>query len=90
MHVLNTLYYLILTRSVRELLYTGGKIMTIRFFRFFDDEPICPSDDVMIENTETLTSLRIGAGKRWHCGEFRYDPCIWSPATAANNNVYFF
>jgi len=38
---------------------------------FFDDEPICPSDDVQIETTELQTSLRIGAAKRWHCGEFR-------------------
>jgi len=38
---------------------------------FFDDEPISPSEDVQIEITETLTSLRIGAAKRWHCGEFR-------------------
>jgi len=38
---------------------------------FFDDEPICPSDDVTIETGETMTSLRIGAAKRWHCGEFR-------------------
>jgi hypothetical protein len=40
--------------------------------RFFDDEPICASDDVSIETTETMTSLKIGAAKRWHCGEFRY------------------
>lgn len=38
---------------------------------FFDDEPICPSEDVQIETTDTQTSLRIGAAKRWHCGEFR-------------------
>jgi len=38
---------------------------------FFDDEPICPSEDVQIETTEIQTSLRIGAAKRWHCGEFR-------------------
>jgi len=38
---------------------------------FFDDEPICASEDVSIETSETLTSLRIGAAKRWHCGEFR-------------------
>jgi len=38
---------------------------------FFDDEPICPSEDVQIETTELQTSLRIGAAKRWHCGEFR-------------------
>jgi len=38
---------------------------------FFDDEPISASEDVQIEITETLTSLRIGAAKRWHCGEFR-------------------
>eukprot|EP00090_Calanus_glacialis_P046314 TRINITY_DN903_c0_g1_i1.p1 TRINITY_DN903_c0_g1~~TRINITY_DN903_c0_g1_i1.p1 ORF type:complete len:972 (-),score=286.61 TRINITY_DN903_c0_g1_i1:125-3040(-) len=38
---------------------------------FFDDEPICPSEDVQIETTEVQTSLRIGAAKRWHCGEFR-------------------
>jgi len=38
---------------------------------FFDDEPISASEDVQIETTETLTSLRIGAAKRWHCGEFR-------------------
>eukprot|EP00092_Neocalanus_flemingeri_P023397 GFUD01025368.1.p1 GENE.GFUD01025368.1~~GFUD01025368.1.p1 ORF type:complete len:979 (-),score=266.22 GFUD01025368.1:251-3187(-) len=38
---------------------------------FFDDEPICPSEDVQVETTETQTSLRIGAAKRWHCGEFR-------------------
>ena len=41
------------------------------FFRFFDDEPICPSEDVQVETTEQMTSLRIGAAKRWHCGEFR-------------------
>jgi hypothetical protein len=39
--------------------------------RFFDDEPICASDDVTIETTENMTSLKIGAAKRWHCGEFR-------------------
>jgi len=38
---------------------------------FFDDEPICPSEDVQVETTEIQTSLRIGAAKRWHCGEFR-------------------
>ena len=38
---------------------------------FFDDEPISASEDVQIEITDTLTSLRIGAAKRWHCGEFR-------------------
>jgi len=38
---------------------------------FFDDEPICPSEDVQIEVSDTQTSLRIGAAKRWHCGEFR-------------------
>ena len=36
---------------------------------FFDDEPICPNEDVQIETTESQTSLRIGAAKRWHCGE---------------------
>ena len=39
---------------------------------FFDDEPISASEDVQIEITDTLTSLRIGAAKRWHCGEFRW------------------
>lgn len=39
--------------------------------RFFDDEPICPSEDVQVETTESQTSLKIGAAKRWHCGEFR-------------------
>ena len=38
---------------------------------FFDDEPICPTEDVQVETTESQTSLRIGAAKRWHCGEFR-------------------
>jgi len=38
---------------------------------FFDDEPICPSDDVQVESNENHTSLRIGAAKRWHCGEFK-------------------
>merc|ERR1711936_968393 len=38
---------------------------------FFDDEPISPTDDVQVETTETQTSLRIGAAKKWHCGEFR-------------------
>jgi len=38
---------------------------------FFDDEPISPSEDVQVESTDTMTSLRIAAAKRWHCGEFR-------------------
>jgi len=38
---------------------------------FFDDEPVAVNEDVQIEITDTLTSLRIGAAKRWHCGEFR-------------------
>ena len=38
---------------------------------FFDDEPICPNEDVMIETTDTMSSLKINAAKRWHCGEFR-------------------
>jgi len=38
---------------------------------FFDDEPICQSEDVNLETSENVTSLRIGAAKRWHCGEFR-------------------
>jgi len=38
---------------------------------FFDDEPVCDSEDVSIETSDTVTSLRIGAAKRWHCGEFR-------------------
>jgi len=38
---------------------------------FFDDEPIALTEDVQIETTDTQTSLRIAAAKRWHCGEFR-------------------
>lgn len=38
---------------------------------FFEDEPICPSEDLQIETTDTMTSIKIGSAKRWHCGEFR-------------------
>merc|ERR1719189_1619696 len=38
---------------------------------FFEDEPITPGSDLLIETTESYTSLRIQEAKRWHCGEFR-------------------
>ena len=38
---------------------------------YFDDEPISASEDVQVEITENMTSLRIAAAKRWHCGEFK-------------------
>ena len=38
---------------------------------FFDDEPIAATEDVQIETTDTQTTLKISAAKRWHCGEFR-------------------
>ena len=35
------------------------------------DEPICPSEDLQIESSENMTSVKITTARRWHCGEFR-------------------
>ena len=36
---------------------------------FFEDEPIAPGSDLMIETTDTYTSLRIQVAKNYDCQE---------------------